>query len=407
MGAGSLLCGQPVLVTGAGGFVGARLIERLHVVEGAKVRALLRSARGAARIATWPVDIRYGDVRDTEYLRTVARGCTAVFHGASAIDGAGPLKTTTYLGAIAAAEACGDVGARLIHISSCSVYGTPTSSVSVDETAPYRPRFRNDTYAQAKIAAERELQRMSRFRSLRVAVLQPTMIFGPHSSEWTLAPLAMLDQADIAMPARDNSVCNAVHVDDVVRAAVLALGCCNERCESYLINGKGLPTWTEYLSHYADMGTAGKIVPASQPQLKRLQSEAARSTSLLRTLARAVSQKPDLRAELLSTRTLGRAFNLLQRHGPRSLTDALRRSLTGKELTADVPRGSGTGHRSLPLRVAPEPFLGLTSQRHTYSSDKARKAFGYNPEHSVASAMPELQRWAEWSRLVPARSKVS
>jgi hypothetical protein len=146
------------------------------------------------------------------------------------------------------------------------VYGIPSASV-VDETAPYRPRYRKDTYALAKIAAERILQECCRDRGLEAAILQPTMFFGPHSDEWTLAPLAMLKQADLAMAEGDRSICNAVYVDDVAAAAVLAADACDKTCQAYLINGKDLLTWTDYLSRHAAMGTPGQVVTLPQARM--------------------------------------------------------------------------------------------------------------------------------------------
>ena len=391
--------GATILVTGAGGFLGSRIAERLVLEHGATVRVLLRSLTGASKIATLPVEYRRGDVTDLTAVIDATKGCDVVMHCASRIEpGVAPEATTTFLGARTAAYACSTLRAKLVHISSSSVYGIPSASV-VDETAPYRPRHKKDIYALAKIAAERVLQECCKDRGLEAAILQPTMIFGPHSVEWTLTPLSMLQQADIAMAKGDRSVCNAVYVDDVVTAAVLAANACDTTCQSYLINGKDLLTWTDYLSRLAAMGTPGKVVVLPRERLEQLRAEASHSRSLRRTLIRLLREQPEIRSALLSTRVGGGAFSLLQKHGSRHLMASIRHKLTGRR-EQGTPTIAFPKVSSLPLRLPPQHFLALATQTHRYSTAKAERKLAYVPHYSVDTALPRLKAWAEWSRLV-------
>jgi nucleoside-diphosphate-sugar epimerase len=388
--------GATILVTGAGGFLGSRIADRLVLEHGATVRVLLRSLAGASKIATLPVEYRRGDVTDLAAVTDAAEGCDVVMHCASRIEPVvAPEATTTFLGTRTVAYACSTLRAKLVHISSSSVYGIPSPSV-VDETAPHRARHRKDAYALAKIAAERLLQQCCKDRGLEAAILQPTMIFGPYSVEWTLTPLSMLQGADIAMADDDRSVCNAVYVDDVVTAAVLAANACDTTCESYLINGKDLLTWTDYLSRHAAMGTPGKIVVVSRERLAQLRAEASGSRSLTRTLIRLLRDQPEIRSALLATRMGGGAFSLLQKYGSRRLMGYVRHRLTGRrDPTITFPKAS-----NLPLRLPPQHFLDLATQTHRYSSAKAERKLAYVPRYSVDTALPRLKAWAEWSRLI-------
>ena len=86
------LAGRRVLVTGADGFIGSHLVERL-VAEGAEVRALcLYTSNGthgwldeSARDVRDSVDLRLGDVRDAGLIRDLVEGCDLVLHLASLI----------------------------------------------------------------------------------------------------------------------------------------------------------------------------------------------------------------------------------------------------------------------------------------------------------------------------------
>lgn len=391
--------GAMILVTGAGGFLGSRIAERLVLEHGATVRVLLRSLGRAWKIASLPVEYRRGDVNDLAAVTDAAKGCELVIHCASRIEpGAPPEGTTTFLGTRTVANACSAVGAKLVHISSSAVYGIPSVSV-VDETAPYRPRHRKDIYALAKIAAERILKKYCREHGLKAAILQPSMIFGPHSGEWTLTVLAMLQQANIAMPEGDRSVCNAVYVDDVATAVFLAANTCDTTCESYLINGKDLLTWTDYLSRHAAMGTPGQVVALPPAQLEQLRAEAKQSLSLPRVLIRLLRDQPEIRSALLSTRLIGSVFALLHKHSSPRLMMSIRQKLTDSRAQG-IPTIAFPRVPSLPLRLPPRYFLNLTAQSHRYDNAKAERNLAYLPYYSVDSALPRIKAWAEWSRLV-------
>ena len=63
-----------VLVTGASGFIGGRLVERL-VRQGADVRVLVRNPASAARLARFPLTFHLGDVTNAADLEKAVQGC--------------------------------------------------------------------------------------------------------------------------------------------------------------------------------------------------------------------------------------------------------------------------------------------------------------------------------------------
>ena len=352
------------------------------------------------RIASLPISYWIGDVTDEAGLVEAARGCSWIINCASRIEaGKKAEETTTFLSARSSARASLETGAQLVHISSCSVYGTP-SQPQVDEFAPLRPRHRHDTYAMAKIAAETHLKSLASTNGLRAMILQPTMIYGPYSEEWTNAPLAMLRASDIAMPENDRSVCNAVFVDDVVSAIFLAMERCDTSCSSYLINGTDLPTWTGFLQRHAALGTDGKIVSVPPEKITSIQASARKQRSLVRTAMSIVREQPQVRSALLSTGLIGGAFGLAQRMIPRRTFEIARRRIRGGE-----PSGAGSlmhQDAGLPLALPLPHFLTLATETHRFSCEKARRDLGYEPRFALDQAFAIIGQWARWSRLVPA-----
>ena len=186
-------------MTGAGGFIGRRLAEMLEQ-SGAEVRRLTRR--------TTPLD-------DAPRLAGALSGCTAVVHCAfDAYDEAANLRMAETLGHV-----CATSGTRLVHLSTAAVY-EPLPDGVLTEAAPTNAP--GTAYKAAKLAIERCLLDLVRTRRLDLVVLQPTIVYGPAGGAWTDSPVRELLTGEVWLPDAGRGLCNAVHVDDVCRAAMAA-----------------------------------------------------------------------------------------------------------------------------------------------------------------------------------------
>ena len=188
----------PVLVTGAGGFIGGHLAAEL-TRQGAEVRAFLRyTSRGDPGTLAWlPAEVRrdvqtvFGDLRDVESVQRAARGTRVVFHLGAQI--AIPYSyvnprdffETNVLGALNVAQAALSAGVeRLVHTSSSEVYGT-AQTVPITEAHPLEAQ---SPYAASKIGADKLMDGFHRSYGLPVVTVRPFNTYGPHQSPRAIVP---------------------------------------------------------------------------------------------------------------------------------------------------------------------------------------------------------------------------
>lgn len=188
-----------VLVTGAGGFIGSHLVERL-IHDGHDVRALLRynsrSARGnldeldAQTLDA--VEIMWGDVRDQEVVHRAASGCEWILHlGAliaipySYVNPTDFVQTNT-LGTthILNAARSSDSIERVIVTSTSEVYGT-AQYTPIDEAHPVQGQ---SPYSASKIGADHIAESYWRAFGVPVGILRPFNTYGPRQSMRAIIP---------------------------------------------------------------------------------------------------------------------------------------------------------------------------------------------------------------------------
>ena len=190
------LTGRRVLVTGAGGFIGSRLCERL-VEAGAEVRALVRyTADGEAG---WldrspirqDIEVKRGDLADRDSVFDAVRGCEIVLHlGALIAIPYSYLAPESYvrtniLGTLNVLQAARELGiGRLVHTSTSEVYG---SAQTVPMTEDH-PLVGQSPYSASKIGGDKLAESYHRSFGTPVVTLRPFNTFGPRQSARAVIP---------------------------------------------------------------------------------------------------------------------------------------------------------------------------------------------------------------------------
>jgi dTDP-glucose 4,6-dehydratase len=190
---------KPVLVTGAGGFIGSHLVERL-VAEGAQVRAFVRynsrADTGFLRMLSEQqrarVQIIAGNLQDEDAIRKAVEGTEIVFHLGALISipysYRHPVEVakTNLIGTLNVLMACRDLRTRrLVHISSSEVYGTALR-VPIDEHHPLQGQ---SPYSASKIGADKLAESFFCAYELPVVTVRPFNTYGPRQSTRAVIPV--------------------------------------------------------------------------------------------------------------------------------------------------------------------------------------------------------------------------
>jgi predicted dehydrogenase/nucleoside-diphosphate-sugar epimerase len=213
-----------VLVTGAAGFLGRRLVKALRA-RGQRVRVLVR--RPMAEYSQDPgVQVVVGDLGDPRIVDHAIAGATTVYHVGAAMRGsARDFEAGTSWGTRNVVDACLAHGtARLVYVSSLSVLdhaGRAAGDV-VDEGYAFEPSPRmRGAYTQTKLAAEQMVVDAIANRGLQAVVLRPGQIFGPGAERTTPNGTIALAGRWIAVGPGSQTI-PLVYVDDVVDALLMA-----------------------------------------------------------------------------------------------------------------------------------------------------------------------------------------
>lgn len=185
-------------MTGADGFIGSHLVERL-LEEGCKVKAFCyyNSFNSWGWIDSFPkekidqLEIFTGDVRDPNGVREAMKGCDVVFHLAALIaipysyHSPDSYVDTNIKGTLNIVQAAKDLGVERVLITSTSeVYGTALY-VPIDEK---HPRQGQSPYSATKIGADHLADSFFRSFNLPVTIVRPFNTFGPRQSARAVIP---------------------------------------------------------------------------------------------------------------------------------------------------------------------------------------------------------------------------
>jgi nucleoside-diphosphate-sugar epimerase len=354
---------QKAFITGATGFIGGRIAEKLWIEYGIKSHCLVRNISNAARLARLPVTMLPGDVLDKTSIEDAMEGCDTVFHCAygntndSVLNNRINEEGTTNICEIALKKGI----KKLIYISSVAVYGRNPPSVVSEETPTV---FSDDEYSNSKIRAEKICFNFID-TGLSVIIIRPTIVFGPFSPIWTIGVIQRILVGGWENVKGMEGLCNPVYIDDLVDSLFLCINLDRAVSQIFIISGDKPITWNQYFSAYMKL--------TGLPTPKEISENTRRLKAMFGSL---------LRAKLTFMRKffepqLQDIYHHLKDERPH-LIHRLERLIRG-------------GIRNKETK--------LFSHRTAYSIEKSRRILGYSPR-SFEEGMRVTSKWLKHHRYI-------
>jgi nucleoside-diphosphate-sugar epimerase len=353
-----------IAVVGASGFVGTRLLEQFILGQIAEVVPVVRSFASLAVISRFDLPWKVCDVMNTDDLAKAFSDCDAVVHLALG-DAKQIVKMADSV--YAAAEKAGV--RRVVALSSAAVHGlNPTPGT--DESSPISDSQTME-YNNAKVRAEQVFLRARQRGNVELVILRPSIVYGPRCKLFTRVVENLI--AGTAFLINDGEgICNAIYVDNLIRAIRLALERSDVDGETFLIGDAETITWRSIYNRFTEaLGIQMNSVHHVTPPLFR----------------KSLKERVD---SVVATSFAQSLLRVVPGHAKR-LTKVV---LSAMEEEAKPDAWALVS----PLRaIIDEELATLQQCKWKYPNEKAIKRLGYEPHVSFPEGLRRMLSWLEFA----------
>ena len=212
---------EKILVTGANGFIGSNLVNRL-IREGNKVRALVRKTSDLSFLKETSAELVFGDITDLPGLDAAMKDIEKVYHVAGLAADWGPyerFEKINYQGTINVAECAEQHGVKkMIYISTVAFHGF--GKCNMNEKSP--PADKLIPYAKTKYLAEMWLWEFSKSSSMKITAIRPGNVYGINDRTFMLKYLDALTSGKFAQIDKGRSKTCPVFIGNLIDIIILA-----------------------------------------------------------------------------------------------------------------------------------------------------------------------------------------
>jgi nucleoside-diphosphate-sugar epimerase len=254
-----------VLVTGAGGFLGVHVVERLLAHGYTDIRCLLRDRAKAARLLALSelhpgsqLEFCYGNLRSKSICAQAVADVSLVVHLVAGMKGApaelfadSVVASRNLLYALEARDSMPLAQTRVVLVSSFGVYCVASlrRGARIDEMTPLEdhPELR-DTYSYSKLRQEQLFWEYQRKSGFELVVLRPGVIYGPGGGAFSTR--VGLQIGPVFFHLGGSNLLPLSFVVNCAEAIVLAAGHPDSAGQVYNVHDDVLPTASRYLREY-------------------------------------------------------------------------------------------------------------------------------------------------------------
>jgi len=359
-----------VAVLGAGGFVGSRLVEVLHLAGFADVVPVVRRVPAMARASRFDLRVAFADTSDSEALALALKGCCAVVDCTVGMPAAINASARALIPAAVAAGVH-----RVVYLSSASVHGQNPELGSNEET-PLSDR-QELAYNNAKVRAERHLFAAASRSGIELFVLRPSIVFGPRD-RWLSTLVAELQAGMAWLIEEGRGICNTIYVDNLIEAIRCCLSAPGSAAGSpYLVCDAEEITWSSiYEQAAAALGIASSTIhQLPVPHAPR------RSPS---------DHLNELRVHPFSQQVIAAV--------PSQLKGAVKGAVLGLQ-PVSTPN-PWVLPSPVPAPIPTREMVLLQQCMHRFSHENAATKLGYSPLVSFSEGLDRTLKWLTWAQLI-------
>jgi nucleoside-diphosphate-sugar epimerase len=242
-----------ILVTGATGFIGGRLAERLAVEYRAKVTGAGRDIEKAGWLLGAGVTLQRFEMLESSSFAELFAGQEIVFHlavasGTSKPEVAQQVNVEAVAELIRAAAKAGVT--RFVHVSSMAVYGPPLMEVISEEHS--LDTKQSALYGRTKALGEMLAVDAARDAGLELAIIRPGMVYGPRGRSWTINLFKLVRRGVPVIIGDGKGHAQPVYVDNLTDGMILAATRPEAAGEAFNFVDQPLP-WQEMFFYYGAM----------------------------------------------------------------------------------------------------------------------------------------------------------
>lgn len=246
------LKGKSVLVTGATGFIGSRLAERLSVQEEAKVTGAGRNFERISGLRNQNIALVSLDIRNSEELEKVIEGKDTIFHTAAVMD---TDPATAEAVNIAATEALVRLAAkagvrRIVHISTVGAYDM-SNKTEVDESTALALNH-PATYPRTKAEGEKRAFDIAQQLGIEMTAVRPSMVYGPGHGIWTVGMFKNVSEGKPVFLGDGSTYFNPVYIDDVIDGLLLCAKSPRAPGEAFNLSSE-VTSWRHFMAYYGEL----------------------------------------------------------------------------------------------------------------------------------------------------------
>jgi nucleoside-diphosphate-sugar epimerase len=382
------LVGKKIFVTGATGFIGYRLTELLVKDYKAEVSVLIRDYGRAYRLGRLPVKIFKGDITNKKDIEAAMGEAEYVFHCAYGNKGTFSsresvnIQGTEYLLELASLRKV----KAFVFVSTVSVYGGQTIARLEETTPKIIPRH---SYGKSKLLAEEKVLAYYKNQALNTVVIQPTAVYGPYAPSYAMRIFEQAKTHQFPLIDGGKGICNAVYVDDLVQALLLASISPKAYGQSYLINGSDYCSWKDFYTFFENILKEKITTNISREEAIAYGKKMSRKKGFFSILIGAFRVNREAIKELLRFKLFYYLFVMTKKLLPASIYLRLKKDPGSQSSASLIPN-------SKHLIALSEEDVSFYLAQTRVSIEKATRELHYSPVFKLEQGFKEVAAWYNW-----------